>query len=84
MIHRQKTACTKSNNPVKNKIKFSKIHVFPYSRRKGTPADLMDNQIDEKVKKERVSKIINLSKELEHNYFSKFIISRIYLSPIYF
>lgn len=56
-----------------NKIKFSKIHVFPYSRRKGTPADLMDNQIDEKVKKERVSKIINLSKELEQNYFSKFI-----------
>lgn len=56
-----------------NKIKFSKIHVFPYSRRKGTPADLMDNQIDEKVKKERVSKIINLSKELEQDYFSKFI-----------
>ena len=56
-----------------NKIKFSKIHVFPYSRRKGTPADLMDNQINEKVKKERVSKIINLSKELEQDYFSKFI-----------
>lgn len=56
-----------------NIIKFSKIHVFPYSRRKGTPADLMDNQIDEKVKKERVSKIINLSKELEQDYFSKFI-----------
>lgn len=56
-----------------NKIKFSKIHVFPYSRRKGTPADLMDNQIDEKVKKERVSKVINLSKELEQDYFSKFI-----------
>lgn len=56
-----------------NKIKFSKIHVFPYSRRKGTPADLMDNQIDEKVKKERVSKIINLSKKLEQDYFSKFI-----------
>ena len=56
-----------------NKIKFSKIHVFPYSRRKGTPADLMDNQIDENVKKERVSKIINLSKELEQDYFSKFI-----------
>ena len=33
----------------------------------------MDNQIDEKVKKERVSKIINLSKELEQDYFSKFI-----------
>lgn len=39
-----------------NIIKFSKIHVFPYSRRKGTPADLMDNQIDEKVKKKELVK----------------------------
>ena len=64
-----------------NKIKFSKIHVFPYSRRKGTPADLMDNQIDEKVKKERVSKIINLSKELEQDYFSKFIGKELFFIP---
>ena len=55
------------------KIKFSKVHVFPYSRRKGTPADLMPNQIDEKVKKERVRKILELSKELEIEYMSKFI-----------
>ena len=55
------------------KIKFSKVHVFPYSRRKGTPADLMPNQIDEKVKKERVRKILELSKELEIEYMAKFI-----------
>lgn len=55
------------------KINFSKVHVFPYSRRKGTPADLMDNQVDEKVKKERVRKILELSKELEIDYMKKFI-----------
>jgi threonylcarbamoyladenosine tRNA methylthiotransferase MtaB len=54
-------------------IGFSKIHVFPYSRRKGTKADLMPDQIDERIKKERVSKLIELSNELEHNYLDKFI-----------
>ena len=34
--------------------KFLMIHVFPYSRRKGTEADLMAGQIPESVKHERV------------------------------
>ena len=38
------------------KIGFSKIHVFPYSRRSGTKADTMPNQIDEQVKKEVLGK----------------------------
>ncbi len=54
-------------------VNFSKIHVFPYSRRKGTPADLMDNQIPEDIKKKRVKKVLELSKELENNYMNKFI-----------
>ena len=54
-------------------IGFSKIHVFPYSRRHGTKADLMPNQIDERVKKERVTKLIELSNELEGNYLDNFI-----------
>ena len=55
------------------KINFSKIHVFPYSRRKGTKADLMDNQIDESIKKERVKELMDLSKELEISYFNNYI-----------
>lgn len=55
------------------RIKFTKLHVFPYSRRKGTQADLMDNQIDEKTKKERVKFLMSLSKELELSYMKKFI-----------
>jgi len=55
------------------KIKFSKLHVFPYSKREGTPAASMDNQIDENIKKQRVHKLLELSKELEIEYFNKFI-----------
>lgn len=55
------------------KIKFSKIHVFPYSRRKGTEADLMENQISEDIKKKRVKTLLELSKNLESEYANKFI-----------
>ena len=54
-------------------IGFSKIHVFPYSRRKGTKADVMSNQIDESVKKDRVKRLTELSNELERIYLDKFI-----------
>ena len=54
-------------------IGFSALHVFPYSKREGTKAALMLNQVDEKIKKERVSKLMNLSKELEKQYMDKFI-----------
>lgn len=54
-------------------IEFSKIHVFPYSRRSGTKADIMPNQVSEQVKKERVAKLIAISNELEKKYLDKFI-----------
>ena len=55
------------------KIKFTKIHVFPYSRRKGTKADLMDEQIPENIKKERVKRLMEVSNNLEKEYLDKFI-----------
>ena len=63
------------NNTLKfaREIGFSKIHVFPYSRRHGTKADSMPNQIDEQVKKERVSKLIELSNEMEKEFLDKYI-----------
>ena len=54
-------------------IKFTKLHVFPFSVRKGTVAETMENQIDEKIKKERVHILMNISKELELDYMNKFI-----------
>ena len=55
------------------KIKFTTIHVFPYSRRKGTKADLMDGQIPENIKKERVKRLIDVSNNLEKEYLDSFI-----------
>ena len=56
-----------------NKIKFSKLHVFPYSLREGTKASQMDNQVSALIKKERVKTLLSLSKELEVEYMHKFI-----------
>ena len=53
-------------------IKFSKIHVFPYSMRIGTAAAGMPNQVSESIKKSRVQELINLSNELEKEYYNKF------------
>lgn len=55
------------------KIGFSKLHVFPYSRRSGTVGDSMDNQVDECIKKKRVRILLDLSKNLELNYMNKFV-----------
>ena len=54
-------------------IKFSKIHVFPYSKRDGTVASKMSNQIVNSVKHERSIMLNNISKELELAYAKKFI-----------
>ena len=67
-----------------NKIRFSKIHVFPFSLRKGTKAEELPNHIDDKIKKDRVKELIMLSKELEVEYFNKFIGKKVeYLPEIY-
>ena len=53
-------------------INFSKIHVFPYSIRSGTVAAKFKDQVETKVKKERVNRLLDLSKELEFSYASQF------------
>ena len=66
------------------KINFSKLHVFPYSKREGTKDAEMPNQIKENEKKTRVRELINLSKELETNYMNKFLNKEIiYIPEIY-
>ncbi|EWG09810.1 tRNA (N(6)-L-threonylcarbamoyladenosine(37)-C(2))-methylthiotransferase MtaB [Cytobacillus firmus] len=52
--------------------KFSELHVFPYSKRTGTPAARMDDQIDEEVKNERVHRLIALSDQLAKEYASQY------------
>ena len=47
------------------KAKLARIHVFPYSRRKGTVADAMPDQVDEAVKHARAKKLIEIGNQLE-------------------
>ena len=54
-------------------IKFGKIHVFPFSKRDGTVAARMENLVSDQEKDERAHKMIELSNELEHDYYVKFI-----------
>ncbi|MFC5405133.1 tRNA (N(6)-L-threonylcarbamoyladenosine(37)-C(2))-methylthiotransferase MtaB [Cohnella soli] len=49
-------------------MKFAEMHVFPYSKRTGTPAARMDEQIDEELKHERVHKLIELSERMQAAY----------------
>lgn len=55
------------------KIGFAKIHVFPFSLRNGTKAEELPNHLSNEEKKKRSRKLLEVSKELENNYFSKFI-----------
>ena len=63
------------NNTLKycKEIKFAKIHVFPYSDRNGTVASRMNNKVPGNIKKDRVRKLLELSNELEKEYFNDFI-----------
>jgi threonylcarbamoyladenosine tRNA methylthiotransferase MtaB len=55
------------------KLEFSKIHVFPYSERKGTKAIDMDGVVPVDVRKRRARELLELSRELEIKYMEKFI-----------
>jgi threonylcarbamoyladenosine tRNA methylthiotransferase MtaB len=52
--------------------KFSELHVFPYSKRTGTPAARMEEQVDEEIKNERVHRLITLSDQLAKEYASQY------------
>lgn len=55
------------------KIKFYKMHVFPYSPRRGTVAEKMPNQIDGNIKEERSKKLIELSNRNQEEYNKEYI-----------
>ena len=58
---------------IARKIKFGKIHVFPYSKRDGTAAAKMKNVVTEEDKKNRAHKLLALSDECEKEYLKEFI-----------
>jgi len=55
------------------KVCFYEMHVFKYSRRKGTAADKMPDQIPENIKSERSTELLELNEILSNGYREKYI-----------
>jgi threonylcarbamoyladenosine tRNA methylthiotransferase MtaB len=55
------------------RMDFARIHVFPYSIRKGTKAANIPNQLDDKTKKQRTAKMLVLADDCIQNFSHKFI-----------
>ncbi|MFC0522558.1 tRNA (N(6)-L-threonylcarbamoyladenosine(37)-C(2))-methylthiotransferase MtaB [Pontibacillus salicampi] len=53
-------------------IGYSELHVFPYSKRTGTPAARMDDQVADETKQERVHQLIELSNQQAKEYASMY------------
>lgn len=51
-------------------IAFEKVHVFPYSVRKGTRAEKFDGHLDKKVKEERCRIMIEKAEKIRRNFFN--------------
>ena len=54
-------------------VEFAQLHVFKYSKRNGTVAANMPNQVDEKVKSKRSEKLIQVGAALTEKYRRNFI-----------
>lgn len=54
------------------KIRFTKLHVFPYSMRKGTPSSRLE-QVSDTVKKIHTDKLLELSKKYEIEFMENHV-----------
>ncbi|MBO4408508.1 MAG: tRNA (N(6)-L-threonylcarbamoyladenosine(37)-C(2))-methylthiotransferase MtaB [Clostridiales bacterium] len=55
------------------RLKFAKVHVFPYSERTGTVAASMPGSVPVAERRRRASELIALSSELENEFASRFV-----------
>lgn len=56
-----------------DEIGFAKVHIFPYSKRKGTKAASMDGQLTNQVKKEREHKLLQVELKNRKAFMESFI-----------
>ncbi len=54
-------------------VGFAQIHVFKYSRRQGTVADAMTDQVDEQIKGKRSDALLAIEAQLEKAYHDRFM-----------
>ncbi len=58
----------KSSMEFVKSIGFAKVHVFPYSRRKGTVADKAPNQVSHQLKEQRAKQMIELTEKSRRDF----------------
>lgn len=56
-----------------DEIGFAKVHIFPYSKRKGTKAADMDGQLNNQVKKEREHKLLQVELKNRKTFMESYI-----------
>ena len=56
---------------------FSRMHIFPYSRRQGTPAASMDGQVPNAVKAERAARAAQTAADMEKSWLTGWIGRRV-------
>ena len=56
-----------------DKVDFYETHIFKYSKREGTKAAVMDNQVPESVKAERSNVLIEMSRQKQAAYEKSFL-----------
>jgi threonylcarbamoyladenosine tRNA methylthiotransferase MtaB len=62
---------------VSREVGFSKIHIFPFSARRGTPAASYPDQLPQELKAERVHRLGEVEAELRDSYFASLKGSRL-------
>jgi threonylcarbamoyladenosine tRNA methylthiotransferase MtaB len=55
------------------RIGFARIHVFSYSKRRGTAAATMPDQVPDGVKKERSRQVLALARESARSFHQRFV-----------
>lgn len=55
------------------KVHFYEMHIFKYSRRKGTVADKMEKKVDDSVKNDRSKVLLQLEKKMSDEFRTQFI-----------
>ncbi|HEX4415826.1 MAG TPA: tRNA (N(6)-L-threonylcarbamoyladenosine(37)-C(2))-methylthiotransferase MtaB [Lacipirellulaceae bacterium] len=58
-------------------VGFSKIHIFPYSARRGTPAATMPHQVSKRVQQARSRELADVESELRDDYYRRLIGKRL-------
>ena len=54
-------------------MEFTRIHVFPYSPRRGTQAARMPQRVEDKIKKQRSQRMLALAKESAQSFSRQFL-----------